>query len=141
MNDSLKNTQTILTQINDESNEGRTLQEEVDSQANSVLEPKRQSSDANLGNQYLSTLDQNINALPIMSLSETVKNEIGKEVEKSNGDRLPIAEIKKKESNDETTDVKKEEAVLYMPAKKGEESALEDEGSDDAKVTNGETTK
>ena len=82
MNESLKNTQTILNQTDHGLGATRTLQEEVDKEeVASILVPKSRTSDANLGEEYLHTLDQNANALPIMSLSETVKNEIGKEAQ------------------------------------------------------------
>ena len=54
MNDSLKNTHAILNQIDDGSNEGRTLQEEVDKEeVTLVMEPKRRTSDADLGEPIL----------------------------------------------------------------------------------------
>ena len=68
MNESLKNTQTILNQTDHGLGATRTLQEEVDKEeVASILVPKSRTSDANLGEEYLHTLDQNANALPIMS--------------------------------------------------------------------------
>ena len=84
--------------------------------------------------------DDDIEGITSLISNEDQEPKVGKEVETSNGEGLPQEEVKKKESN-ETKDVKKEEAVLYMPETKGEEGTLEDEDSDDAKVTNGETTK
>ena len=93
MNDSLKNSHAILNQSDDSSGAARTLQEELDKEeVTSVLVPKSKTGDADLGEQYLPTLDQSANALPIMSLSETVKNEIEKK-------HRPGVQLKRRECN------------------------------------------